>query len=757
MTILDALKNKLGAHLTMMSLRAKLQVAISLLMVSVLIFTALTFLVSTRVTERQILRAQAASDTAKVVDALNTRVASLNVTANTLAQDPTVVDMLNSNTEEGLQALNARALAVRDRYDLGLIQIYDIRGIARTNLLLASLYRESSLLNQINQDSTVVREIEGRIVLLSRVDLAEGWGSVITGIDLEREIREIASHYRMTTDIGIEFRGTTTSSADAVLHRISTTDSDDFPYEGRLGRRDIYAERTTIQLGEDNVDVILALSTQNTQRLTATGLLVTLLSLGATTAVLLFGSLTLMKAFAMPVHELSEAVNAVAQGDLQRRATNISTSFLKIGQNDEIGTLTESFNRMVVQLQDLYENLETRVDERTHQLATAAEVARTVASSLDLGVMLHKACEVIRQRLGANTVAAYIVDVENNIATLEHVSGGGYPLNRGDEVMLNSNTTIGMTAQQHSPCLIADTVMNTRYLPTTWSTQVRSVLTAPILQGSDAIGVLDLQSIKPNHFTHEAANLLNTLSDQMALGIQNAQRYAEELRRRRFTEVLELTGRILSGSRNLHELPARALSSLHALVNYERGSLWMVQGSRLVPLAQYGYADERPLLRQHVKTDTEIYAKLATERRPLIINNLEVEPKWHSEKSSARQQLWLRGDRAWMGVPIVTTNGEVIGIVCLASSDTGAFDADDAIWVQAFASQASIALENARLYAQMDLSDRENNSANSTSASADSTMFPLSHAPQHEPQHIGRLDQNSHDHHTQKQAKRRSK
>jgi GAF domain-containing protein len=54
-----------------------------------------------------------------------------------------------------------------------------------------------------------------------------------------------------------------------------------------------------------------------------------------------------------------------------------------------------------------------------------------------------------------------------------------------------------------------------------------------------------------------------------------------------------------------------------------------------------------------------------------------------------------------MGVPIITAHGKVIGMVSLTSTEAGAFDDDDAIWVQAFASQAGIALENASLYAEI--------------------------------------------------------
>ena len=183
---LGSLGEKLRTRLKIVSLRAKLQTAVFLLMLVVVTFTALTFLISTRLTETRILRAQVESDTAKILDALRSREEALQIAAQALASDPIVNQTIDATAEESLQTLNARAVAVRDRFQVGLIQIYDAKGVAHTNLLLASLYRESSLLTYLASNRTVVRAIDGQIVMLSRADMADGHGTVVTGVDLQR-------------------------------------------------------------------------------------------------------------------------------------------------------------------------------------------------------------------------------------------------------------------------------------------------------------------------------------------------------------------------------------------------------------------------------------------------------------------------------------------------------------------------------------------------------------------------------------------
>jgi GAF domain-containing protein/HAMP domain-containing protein len=698
-----ALGEVINRHIHLDTVQSKLQLAIALLMITSLVITTGTFIISTKMTQTRLLASETDNEATKAMDALKARVRSLEAATTMLAADPTVTRAIQEETEEALEILNGRAVAMRDRFGVGLIQIYNDEGIARTNLLLSSLYRESSILDEVRADQTVVRLVADRVLLLTRVDLAEGQGAVITGIDLEKELERLVQQYRLSADVGLSVAA---GGGAPQPPQISST-AEPFPFDAPEGRSPgMYSERLAIELGETLVELMLIRSTGDIQKLTMNGLIVVVASTTLTTGMLLAISLVLMRAIARPVHELAETADAIASGDLNRRSRVSPASFLNVGHNDEIGALTAAFNRMVNQLQDLYEHLEARVEARTHELATAAEVARTISQSLDLNVILQQASLAIQKRLNADAIAVYLIDEQEDQATLHLARGDDYPLTKGDQLTLEARNPVGAAAQLHSPCVIPDTETNTRYLPVSWTSAIRAVVTVPILAGDKVLGVLELQSSTTGAFSADTAGLLNTLADQIAVGIQNARRYSEEQRRRRFTEVLELTGRTLTGNLDLQTLPERALSSLHALINYERGALWLVEGRALRPVAQYGYVDERILYRKRLSVDADIYQAMAEHRLPIILDDVDAERSW-------RQPMWVSSDaipagvtstgidRSWMGVPIITTKGAVIGVICLAAGETGAFDEDDAVWVQAFASQAGIALENAHLYAEI--------------------------------------------------------
>ncbi len=674
------------------TLRDKLRVVITLLMALSLLGSSAAFVVSTILTQNQLLRRQTEASSRQLTQALESRVRNLEAAAQLLANDPEVGRAVQDNNEAGLAVLNSRAVAIRERFELGLVQIYNADGLARTNLLLASLYRETSLLAQLPPGSSAVRVVNDQALLLSRAAIPTGRGDVILGLDLHEEIRRLLNRYRLSAELGLQFTTPALPDAPAVLMRIAT--SAVFPFDAPPGRSaTLYKHQLPFQLGETPVDLLLTYSTTDIQQMATSGILVMLLSTAITTALLIALSMRLLRILVQPIQQISTAAAAVATGDLTHRiAIQPSDSWLHVGQGDEIALVADAFNRMVSDLQDSYTHLETRVAARTHELAVAAELARDVSANLDVVWILQTAAQTIRRQLGYYRVSVFLLDAAARQLALYEVSGEAGPYAQGYTIPLQPDTLVGAAALMHTACVVPDVTAEQRFAHD-WLPQSRSGVAVPLLFGQEVFGVLEIQSQTENDFPIETLNLLNTLADQVAMGLHNAQQYAAEQKRRRLAELLELTGRVLVGSLNLTELPGRALSALKALLPHDRSSLWMAEGELLQPLAQYGYSDELRLEAKRLTVQGDLYQRLSAERQPLIIADIAAAPQW-------QQRPWLPGDRAWLGVPILS-HDKVVGMVCLSRNVPDAFSAEDAMWVQSFAAQVGIALENAGLYARL--------------------------------------------------------
>jgi signal transduction histidine kinase len=507
---------RLGRRWKTGSLNVKLLLTIVSLMLVSLLVSLVTFVVGTALTQDRLVEQQLLADAELVSQVLEARARTVATASDLLANDPHIVTSVQLDSEKALGELNSRAIVVRDRFDLDLIQIYDGQGQARTNLMLSSLYRESSLLSLVETIGPVVRVVDGHMLLLSRVTMPEGEGTVVTGLDLETELNRLILRYRLSADLGLSVDDFQVATRESLK-----LDADAGPSEG------YYRWNMALHLGVTPVQILLLRSTTDVAHVTGTGVMVMVGSTVLTTALLVGVSVLITRSIAQPIKQLSIAAESVAQGDLSQRVEIAGNPFA-IGEEDEIGVLATVFNEMVERLRGLYETLEAKVKARTQELATAAEVARAVSSSLDLDVALRRSLRLIHQQFGFYDVAIYVVEADR-LVLREATSEGGRRLKaREFQVTVGHGSLVGCAATTRQPCVAQDITQDPRYLPVPELANVASEATIPLLVGETVIGVLDVQSRHKDTFTPEMVQLLVTLADQLATGVRNAQLYTQQ-------------------------------------------------------------------------------------------------------------------------------------------------------------------------------------------------------------------------------------
>jgi signal transduction histidine kinase/HAMP domain-containing protein len=675
------------------SLRTKLLVPLVGLMLISLLGGTLAFVGGTASTRNQLLRRQVDIDAERVTTAMTTRVKTVEDTAMMLASDPEVVNAVQKETEDALSTLNSRALSIRDRFELYLIQIYNAQDVERVNLMLSSLSHESQMLDYVAPGTTVVQGVGDRMLLLSRAEMPNGAGTVVTGIDLEEELQRTASRYRLATELGL-------ISPDAHVGTREDLPVDEIEkscLNALRGNQGQYTQCVSLTLGDTPVELLLVRPTTDITRVTRTGLWVMIGSMVLTTMLLAGLSVGTTKAIAQPIQQLSSAAEAVAEGDLSQRVSFAELDNpLGIGHQDEIGLQAEAFNEMVAELRSLYGDLEAKVETRTQELAATAEVARAVSSSLELEAVLQSLVNLIRTELGFYHVALFLIEPGSGIAVLKEAAGEASERLKaeGFRFAVGSQSILGQAATTGEPKVAQHVRLEPVQFKVSEFPDVGSAAAIPLLTGGRVIGVLYTQHERPKAFTADVINLLVTLVDQIAVGVENARLYEQEQRRRHLAELLELTGRALSSSLDMDEVPERVLSTLDELIPYERGLVLLRDDGVLRPLAHYGFPGSERVRELRIPLGEDgVFEEIVRTRRPLILDDVSEEPGW-------QQLSWLPLHRSWMGMPIIAKD-EVIGMVSLTRREASAFSLEDTTWVQAFAMHAGIALENAQLYAEI--------------------------------------------------------
>ena len=173
---------------------------------------------------------------------------------------------------------------------------------------------------------------------------------------------------------------------------------------------------------------------------------------------------------------------------------------------------------------------------------------------------------------------------------------------------------------------------------------------------------------------------------------ENARLYSSEQSRRHAAEALAKSSRQITSLGTVEEVPQQIVTQLSKVVTNDRCALFLedVNG---VPrlLAYHGFPEDAPVtnLIYSVK-GTNIYHSIAKQSEPSVIGDIKNMQSWE-------QPDWHPEDRSWLGVPLYAKN-KVIGMLTISRSKPAAFNQDDVLLASTFAIQASIALENARLY-----------------------------------------------------------
>ncbi|MBI5932228.1 MAG: GAF domain-containing protein [Chloroflexi bacterium] len=226
---------------------------------------------------------------------------------------------------------------------------------------------------------------------------------------------------------------------------------------------------------------------------------------------------------ASPIAKLTASAAKFAAGDLNHS--------VDIRTNDEFAILGAAFNATVSQLHSLVTGLERRVEERTvaltrrtSQLQASVRVARAAAAIKEPATLLNEVVRLISEQFNVYHAGIFLLDDNSEYAILQAASseGGERMLERGHRLQVGGQGIVGFSAAQKRPRIALDTGVDAVYFDNPDLPHTRSEAALPLIARDRVIGVLDIQSEKPQAFTPDDIEIFQTLADQIALAIENA-------------------------------------------------------------------------------------------------------------------------------------------------------------------------------------------------------------------------------------------
>jgi signal transduction histidine kinase len=140
------------------------------------------------------------------------------------------------------------------------------------------------------------------------------------------------------------------------------------------------------------------------------------------------------------------------------------------------------------------------------------------------------------------------------------------------------------------------------------------------------------------------------------------------------------------------DVPQQIIKQLSLLIPNDRSALFREDINGVPRLAAHaGFSADAPMdTLTYSLRGTNVYYLIAKQSEPLVIGDVKTMQGW-------TQPDWLPEDRTWLGIPLYAKN-KVMGMLTLSRSAPASFNQDDVLLANTFAIQASVAIENANLY-----------------------------------------------------------
>lgn len=195
--------------------------------------------------------------------------------------------------------------------------------------------------------------------------------------------------------------------------------------------------------------------------------------------------------------------------------------------------LLEVGNKELESLQTILEKrVQTRTQElekRASQLETISSVARSTAALQEMDELLPSVAQLIFEGFGFYHIGIFLIDNDREYAELKasNSSGGSKMLNRQHKLKLDAQSIVGFVTSQGQPRIALDVGTDAVFFDNPDLPDTRSEMALPLRVGGRVIGALDVQSTESNAFSEDDVAILSTLSDQVAIAIENARLFSE--------------------------------------------------------------------------------------------------------------------------------------------------------------------------------------------------------------------------------------
>jgi phosphoserine phosphatase RsbU/P len=332
--------------------------------------------------------------------------------------------------------------------------------------------------------------------------------------------------------------------------------------------------------------------------------------------------------------------------------------------------------------------------ERLPAESLLLEIADVLATSLDLDTTVRRVAELVRKVIDYEIFAILLLNEKTQELRFRFQIGYPPEIAERSRIKVGEGVT-GQAVQSRQAVLIDDVTKDPRYIAAV--PNVRAELAVPLITKNRVIGVIDIEAREPGYFTEEHSRMLTLVASRVAAGIENAQLYTRTTKQARILLLLNEIARELTQILNLDQLLGRIAELVQKLIDYQMFSILLLDptGQKLQHRFSLRF-NENIHLKHEIPLGRGLVGTAAESKLAVLVPDVSKDPRYLQTNPETRSEL---------AVPLIYKN-KVIGVLDLEHTRRGFFTEEHKRTMTTLAAQIAIAIENARLYEEIERAER---------------------------------------------------
>ena len=326
-------------------------------------------------------------------------------------------------------------------------------------------------------------------------------------------------------------------------------------------------------------------------------------------------------------------------------------------------------------------------DPSEHELVvTLFDLGRQVTAVLDFDELLRQIPRLIGRLISFEAFAVYLRDERRGDLRLAYAVG--YPEPERAVRLRPGVGLVGAAVQAEQPLLVNDVSSDSRYVE--FAPGMQSELVVPLLHKSRTIGALNILSKNRDQFSMRDVAIATQFAAHVAVAVVNAQLFERSRQDAEAFETLAEIGRDVASILDLDELFARIAQLAKRVIDYRTFGILLVNDDDELEMklaVQYGEKVEVP----RVRLGEGLVGYAALHKEVVLVTDVDQDPRYIKLVPDVRSEL---------AIPLLLKD-RCIGVLDLESPELAAFSKREVEILTLLASQAAVAIENARLYEEV--------------------------------------------------------